>query len=191
MATSGRLYVHGHYVGSAAETLVRRLHRQTMLIGAKARVDDGLNVGRVVVPLDGSKAGEEAVALGAQWAQMWDVPLWLISVVAPKSQRHVATSVGASAEAMETNYVRRQANRLLGADLDIDIEINWEVMYRSKPAAAIVDFAGDDGLVVMSTHGRSGLARIALGSVATDVVRRSHLPVVVHRPTRTPLASIA
>jgi universal stress protein A len=37
-------------------------------------------------------------------------------------------------------------------------------------------------LIVMSTHGRSGLGRIVLGSVADAVVRRTSLPVIVVRP---------
>jgi nucleotide-binding universal stress UspA family protein len=52
------------------------------------------------------------------------------------------------------------------------------------PATAILDEVGDDGdkIVVMATHGRAGIGRWVLGSVADRVVRHSPGPVVVVRP---------
>lgn len=52
------------------------------------------------------------------------------------------------------------------------------------PAQEIIDLAEDEAvdLVVMATHGRSGLGRLIMGSVAEAVLRRSHLPVMMVRP---------
>ena len=50
------------------------------------------------------------------------------------------------------------------------------------PEDAIVDFVGDEGTCVMTTHGRSGLSRVVAGSVATGVVAKSKRAVVVYRP---------
>ena len=52
-------------------------------------------------------------------------------------------------------------------------EVDWEVLHNADPAVGITEFveARNGGLVVMATHGRSGLARVALGSVAARVVR--------------------
>jgi nucleotide-binding universal stress UspA family protein len=51
-------------------------------------------------------------------------------------------------------------------------------------ADAILDtaVATDVDLIAMSTHGRGGLARLVLGSVADEVVRRTHVPVLLIRP---------
>jgi nucleotide-binding universal stress UspA family protein len=43
-------------------------------------------------------------------------------------------------------------------------------------------------MIAMATHGRSGLTRISLGSVASDVVRHAPCPVLVSRPTDGPNA---
>ena len=53
-----------------------------------------------------------------------------------------------------------------------------------EPAAEIVEFAQQGGfdLIVMSTHGRTGIAHALLGSVAERVVRRSPVPVLTIRP---------
>ncbi len=58
------------------------------------------------------------------------------------------------------------------------------VVRNYRPADAIQELAQRRGasVVVMSTHGRTGLARIALGSVAMGVVRHSVCPVLVTRP---------
>jgi nucleotide-binding universal stress UspA family protein len=52
-------------------------------------------------------------------------------------------------------------------------EVDWEVLHNADPAAGITEFveARNNGLVVMATHGRSGVARVALGSVSSRVVR--------------------
>ena len=51
-------------------------------------------------------------------------------------------------------------------------------------AVAITQMAEKEqaGVIVMATHGRSGLARLVMGSVAAGVVRRSSVPTVVVRP---------
>lgn len=53
-----------------------------------------------------------------------------------------------------------------------------------NPAAVIAEIAQHEGatLVIMPSHGRTGLARMALGSVAENVVRLAHCPVLVLRP---------
>jgi len=53
-----------------------------------------------------------------------------------------------------------------------------------RPAEEIIDFAEREGmdLIVMSTHGRSGLSRWILGSVADKVLHGTHLPILLVRP---------
>ena len=65
-----------------------------------------------------------------------------------------------------------------------------EHLLQGDPAASIIDIAAatDDRLVAMTTHGRSGLGRWALGSVADRVVRHSGDPVLLVRATEPPIA---
>jgi nucleotide-binding universal stress UspA family protein len=48
----------------------------------------------------------------------------------------------------------------------------------------ILDFAAnlDVDLIAMTTHGRGGVSRLVMGSVADEIVQRSHLPVLLLRP---------
>ena len=63
-------------------------------------------------------------------------------------------------------------------------EIEYEVLHGDKPSRSIVDFAerNDATFVFATTHGRTGLDRLRLGSVAAEVVRHAPCPVVLYRP---------
>jgi hypothetical protein len=56
------------------------------------------------------------------------------------------------------------------------------------PADAILRVSSEEqaDLIVMATHGRSGLSRLALGSVAEEVIRHADLPVLLVRPVQAP-----
>jgi nucleotide-binding universal stress UspA family protein len=84
-------------------------------------------------------------------------------------------------------FVERVLNELeQGAPADKDsASIRWTTHLRvSDPTVAIVQLAGDiqADLVVIGTHGRRGIARFLLGSVAAGVVRLAPCPVLVVRP---------
>jgi nucleotide-binding universal stress UspA family protein len=66
----------------------------------------------------------------------------------------------------------------LAADHDIVLATVTEV---GKPAREILDYAADNGIdqIVMGSHGRSGLDRTFLGSVAETVTRRAQIPVTI------------
>ena len=58
------------------------------------------------------------------------------------------------------------------------------------PAGEVVRLAGEEGaeLIVMGTHGRTGLTRLLMGSVAEAIVRRAPCPVLVYREVAEKLA---
>jgi len=72
-----------------------------------------------------------------------------------------------------------EARRLEAAGFDVMAVVRF-----GDAAAEIVDVVREDdfGLVVMATHGRSGLGRMLLGSVAGEVLGRVHVPVMMVRP---------
>ena len=78
---------------------------------------------------------------------------------------------------------RRRLNRIASESLTHSYEI---VVVTGDPAAAIIEGAVEQGadLIVMATHGRTGLSHFFLGSVAERVVRQSSIPVMtVRAPT--------
>ena len=177
MRTAGSMRPHQGHFGSIAEAIVRRLARPVVLVGPKADPAIGRDLHRVVVPVDGSHVSERALPPAADLAALLDVPIWVVSVISPRDQRRAEAELGEPV--LESGYVSALA-RDLGREHGIDAE--FEVLHGGDPADAILDFASPDAIVVMTTHGRTGLARLFAGSVTTSVVARAEHPVVVLHP---------
>jgi nucleotide-binding universal stress UspA family protein len=77
-------------------------------------------------------------------------------------------------------YLARVAERLQAEGFTI----RTRALQATHPAAAILDEAHrqDTDLIAMTTHGRSGIARLLLGSVADKVLRGAALPMLIQRP---------
>ena len=83
-------------------------------------------------------------------------------------------------EAKERATAVLESAGTLAADHGVDLETATGV---GKPARAIVDYADEHGIdqIVMGSHGRSGIDRAILGSVAETVTRRAGVPVTIVR----------
>ena len=167
MATSSQPLMHNGYLGSAAERVVREASSPVLLIGphANVRLRD---VDKVALAVDGSALAEEMLTEAASWAARLNVQLWVVTVVSPG-----AVGSGVDGEA-ESNYVRSLARR---------VDAQWEVLHGDHAAESITAW-GADALIALTTHGRSGLSRLTIGSVATGVTRWARGPVLVARHRR-------
>jgi nucleotide-binding universal stress UspA family protein len=95
----------------------------------------------------------------------------------PVSPRFIPEAFGKK-EKQAQRYLARIAKNLAAKGLNVSTEVLlW------KPAEAIVGYAEQSGcdLIVMATHGRSGISRWAYGSVADKVLRSSCIPVLMIR----------
>ena len=95
--------------------------------------------------------------------------------------------VRGSSEALQQeaeSYLEEAARPLRSAGLSV------RTVVREGWPADVIAYRGTElgsSLIVMATHGRTGVARLLLGSVALEVVRRSPLPVMLIRPTEPPM----
>lgn len=163
MATSGSSLLHDGYAGSMAERVLRRSGRPTVLVGREVELGPSFEVSRVMAALDGSDRAQVAVDVARWWAEQLEVPLWLVQVL--------PSGDNADAE-LQSRYLRHVAAQIPG-------RVEWDVLHGRHVADELADAAGRDGLLVMATHGRTGLKRLALGSVAAAVTKRALQPVVV------------
>jgi nucleotide-binding universal stress UspA family protein len=140
----------------------------------------------IVIPLDGSKFAEHAVAAAAGIARAEGGRLHLVRAhdapVVPASPDVLVPYDGqwdAALRVEEREYLQSVANRIAERS---GITTRTEVV-DGPPASAIATYARDMDidLIVMTTHGRGGLSRMWLGSVADGVVRRSGVPVLLLR----------
>ena len=143
---------------------------------------------RIVVPLDGSKFAEEALAHARTLATRLNVPIHLVRSIDPSGITGFGaalgvgldyTAVDALIDEEETDaktYIHEAVTTLNGDHLNAT-----GVVLRGTAAAVIVATCQDGDLVVMASHGRSGVRRWFLGSVAEEVLRRSDVPVLLIR----------
>lgn len=170
---------HGHgrsaaVLGSVADELLRETFGPLVVVGPHVDPAMARLAGRYVVAVDGSKASERIAPIAEAWAVEFGAVPWVVEVVEPGIH-------GDGIDVMESAYPARIARDMAAIS---DHEVEYDVLHDSKPAHAIVDFAAtnDASLIFATTHGRSGMARLRLGSVAADIVRDAPCPVVLHRP---------
>ncbi len=149
---------------------------------------------RILVPLDGSGLSKAVLPSVADLARRLPAEVCFVRVVPltpPPVEIAMMTgenaNVGLLYEQLEddSRAARGELAHLASDWRARGIATSWEVIRGGGEAGPeIVEFARSHGvdLIAMSTHGRSGLDRLILGSVAERVVLDSGLPVVVIRP---------
>jgi nucleotide-binding universal stress UspA family protein len=145
-----------------------------------------MRITTILVPLDGSVLGETALPTAVELARQHGARLLLLRAAEAHSLPIVdpiQPQVEAVREAEE--YLAAVRARLAEAGID---EIDTSVWY-GAPAEAIVEAARyrTVDLIVMSSHGRSGLGRLVLGSVAETVLRGTRVPILLIRPGEVPV----
>jgi nucleotide-binding universal stress UspA family protein len=169
---------HGHgrsaaVLGSTVDQLLRTMFGPIVVIGPHVGDDAGSVAGKYVIPLDSSHAAESAAHIGLAWSVEFSAEPWIVEVADP--------SVSVAGDTVEWGYPARIARELTVAS---GREVEYEVLHGSRPSRSIVEFADQQqaSLIFMSTHGRTGIDRLRLGSVAAEVIRHANCPVVLNRP---------
>ena len=147
-----------------------------------------MNLRTILLPTDFSECAAHAVPVAAQFARGAGARLLCLHVVEPVVPAVGWTPVAEPlpladiSERLEDSATRElpklaQAPECAGLDVE-------EVIAHGEPAAEIVRVARERGadLIVISSHGRTGLGRILFGSTAESVVRYAHCPVLVVKP---------
>jgi nucleotide-binding universal stress UspA family protein len=170
VGTHGRGGVGLSVLGSTAVDLLARASQPIIAYGPES--NSPIEIARVVACVDGSEFSELSIVEAARWAEALAVPLWVIQVVRP----YMPARMGV----FETAYVHNLAKEVVG----LREKVEWDVLHSPSPARSILDMYGKDSatMLVMATHGRTGLQRLMLGSVATGVVKEAWGPVVLVCP---------
>jgi nucleotide-binding universal stress UspA family protein len=138
-------------------------------------------VNNMLIPTDFSEASDVALRYGVHMAQVFEARLFFLHV--PRDAKDAALSI-ADFEAMQ----RERLSLVLPAEGLDRLRPEYAVRIGS-PANEIVRYADarDIDLIVMGTHGRSGVMNLLMGSVAEDVVRRALCPVLLVRHPMKPV----
>jgi nucleotide-binding universal stress UspA family protein len=146
---------------------------------------------RIIVPLDGSDLAEQALDEAKQLSSKMDIPLHLLRVVdtyrtqsLPATGMALDYSMLAELAEEEIEDARQYLQQKVGEVREEGFDVSGDVLH--GPIARQIVAAADEGdVIVMSSHGRTGIKRWFLGSVAEEVMRHAKCPVLLHRATET------
>jgi nucleotide-binding universal stress UspA family protein len=194
MATHGRGGIQRAWLGSVADYMIRNLDVPVLLVrpaeqGAPVSPEQGK--GQILVPLDGSPLAEEVLEPAAELAKALDAEVTLLQVVQPAMLGEglmlpvpsvYDDGLTELSRDQAEDYVRSVAERLRERGLRASgvAVIGWNA------ASTILSAARPEqtSLLAVATHGRGGLRRLALGSVADKLVRGADVPVLVYHPSK-------
>lgn len=184
LGTHGRRGPKRILLGSVAEEVVRRAKVPVLTVrgGEDATTLEVGGVDRVLVPIDFSDPSREALRHARALASLYGAEIDLLYVV--EEALHPAFYVGGVSsiydvepdiEEKARTHLQKFADKTPGADVNINVHA-----VPGRAAASILSFVEeqDIDLVTTSTHGRTGMDRFLLGSVAEKLVRHLRCPVL-------------
>lgn len=202
LCSHGRTGFSRWALGSVAQQVVRHSTVPTLLLRERGRLpmdrkeNDG-RLFRMLVPLDGSELAEAALESAIAFGGLMTAPdafeAHLVRVLPfIRTQERDALREQAALDA--SAYLERVAKQITAYPYAERLCVTTAIVYDLDPAGALARIAeGDSGVVgtavvdgcdmlAMATHGRSGLARLAMGSVTDRALSATALPALIVRP---------
>lgn len=197
ITTHGRRGILHWLFGSVAAELVQATPRPLLLL--RPQEDDRsfsmpnfkeATYQNILVPLDTSTFAEQALDHASELALAMDATLHLISIVQPphvlpvhihkedESQSLMRVALHQREVEMRADYLTLKAEHFREQGMRVHTHV-----ISGHPAEEILRFCAQDKqtLLVMTTHGRTGLRRILLGGVAMKIMQEAHVPVLLIR----------
>ncbi len=190
MATHGRSGLDRWLMGSVAEKVLRGADSPILLVRATedAKSEGEIMPDRIIVPLDGSQIAEAVMPIVEGFAKAAKLKVALVRAYSAAPIMYSAShedflddlnQVLAELKSAATSYLHHTAEQLKSKGLADVVPIVSE----GEAAETIIELArgAPNSLIVMCTHGHSGVKRWVLGSVTEKVVRHGGNPVLVIR----------
>lgn len=199
MTTHARGPMGRFWLGSVTDELVRTLPIPLIAVHPNDTAPDLAQdrpIKHLLIPLDGTPLAEQILEPAVAFGKAMNADYTLLRVVTPVYPTtlpaepaifgSVATDVAERVEKLHAElkkeageYLEKVAGRMRGEGLKVHTRIAIE----DQPGVAILDNTkAPIDMIAIETHGRGGLTRLLLGSVADKVIRGSTLPVLVAKP---------
>ncbi|HWP48000.1 MAG TPA: universal stress protein [Candidatus Limnocylindrales bacterium] len=199
MATHGHGPLARFWLGSVTDKLIRQSVKPILLVPVREKTEETPDLTReeifqhILIPLDGSAFSEQILEHVVGLGKLMEADYTLLQVVEPVVQ--VGYSI--NEEIIRLNQILREhiqteAQKYLDSVAERlrvwSLQVQTRVIIDRHPATAILEEASRQGidLIAMETHGRGGLTRLLIGSVADKVLRGTSIPVLLHRPRSEP-----
>ncbi|MHC4268471.1 MAG: universal stress protein [Planctomycetota bacterium] len=186
IGTHGRGGVDRLILGGVAERIVRKADCPVMVIRSRKYV----GFKRIVVPIDFSDCSRIALEYAAATARAHKSKLTILHVY---EEAFIEPYINAANSEKEANEIIREIEKVNESKYDeflktVDLsEVEYEkLLIKGIPETDIVETAMEQkaNLVVMGTHGRTGIKHILIGSTAEEVVRTVHCDTIIVKPEK-------
>jgi universal stress protein A len=146
-----------------------------------------MEIRRILAPTDFSELSKQGLQSALELAEAFGAKLLLLYVVEPPPYpvegivpSHLGATLLDDLERQATNDLAQMLSETQASNMDVARRVVVGIPYRK-----IVDVAEEEkiDLIVMTTHGRTGLSHLVMGSVAEKIVRTAPCPVLTIRPT--------
>ncbi len=195
MASHGRTGFGRALLGSVADALTRILAVPVLLLRPH-KGGDGPEVqpfrsNRILIALDGSEFAEQIIEPAVELGWLTGARYTLLQVIPPPIAETYPTAVAAQIDDHELKHIREQAKEYLEGVANrlraVGLRVDTVVSAHAQTTAGIIQesIACEADVIAMATHGRSGWKRLALGSVAQQVLHAAHLPLLVLKGATT------
>ncbi|MFB6249304.1 MAG: universal stress protein [Salinibacter sp.] len=183
MGTSGRRGLQRLLLGSVAEEVVRQAPCPVLTVRAHDEQAAAWHVDHILTPVDFSEGADQAIRHARELARTYEAQITLLHAV---EEVMYPSAYGLEMADLPGPEVLERVDASLAATAQeqsgqAQVEVESVVGYAPS---VILDYQAehDVDLVVIATHGRTGLERLLLGSVTERIVRRSATPVFVVKP---------
>ena len=199
LTTHARGALGRFWLGSTADELIRELPMPVLMVHPTDEKTPAPTVPtKMLIPLDGTPLAEQILSPAISLAKLFGAQLDLLKVLRPLLPTSVPVGMGTFSEVAfhmaddvdklqkqlekdAFSYLEQVAEKLRAEGLSV----KCHVVLADQPGVGVLkeaQLAGAD-MIAMEIHGKRGLSRLFLGSVADKVIRGATVPVLMHRPT--------
>jgi nucleotide-binding universal stress UspA family protein len=142
---------------------------------------------QILVPYDASSYANHAFDDALKIAEKFGSKITVLTILGTKVENTTGISLDRAIEIQDEHEdaATKILKDLEGISKEKGVEFSFKVIYDPSPYKGIVNFSNSNSmdLIVMGSHGRSGIKKALLGSVASDVVEHANCPVLIIKKT--------
>jgi nucleotide-binding universal stress UspA family protein len=167
-----------------ADKVVRTSTTPVLLVRATGDIRHEWNIRRIVVPLDGSYEAQQALPMACDLAERTNATLLFVRVLTPMLDLDIEWGTMAPDFDVQQRTNAQEELQALANEYRVQGFHITPIVTFGYPAEEIITTATrhNADLIVMATHGYSGLQRLVLGSVADKVLHAANTPLLLVRP---------
>lgn len=186
MASHGRGAVGRWTFGSVADRVARQSLVPVMIVCPSLAGDLVGRIDRLVVPLDGSPLAAHALPFAITIAHQVDAPLHLVEVINPVASLYPTAAMSGPVadelyeEALDVQQTTASTTLTSSAETARETGVTVTTQIEAGPTVPGIEAVLQPGdVIVITSHGRGGLRRWLLGSVAEKLIRNGKAPVIL------------